>query len=59
MGLGKKATAISNELYAIEVGYVQFDSILDARLVDIFVLLKRIWPVDANSTARKAFRSGG
>lgn len=42
MGLGKKATAISNELYAIEVCYVQFDSILDARLVDIFVLLKRI-----------------
>lgn len=37
MGLGKKATAICNELYAIGALDVQSDSILNARLVDELV----------------------
>jgi hypothetical protein len=37
MGLGKKATAICNELYAISALDVQSDSILNARLVDELV----------------------
>ena len=37
MGLGKKAIAICNELYAIRALYVQSGSILNARLVDELV----------------------